>query len=227
MCGVVAIYSDVVEGGIMSTIERLMLESQIRGKRATGVSYLTTMGMETIIESTSADSFLEKHLNRICDDIQDYGKVRFIGHTRYSTTSVDLDHQPVYDYDTSLVMNGVITQSDSSQWKELFGIDPHSTNDASVIFDLYKKGQMPYDVKTDTDLSMSVVILKRNGRIIVCRNHKRPGWILQTSAANYYASTDDILKRALGDVTPYSINPAQMYSLENPVTGIRNEVDWQ
>ena len=179
MCGVLGIYGYVEE----ELVRKLLLETKIRGRHATGVSFWKDKEVHTIKEPLPAEEFLEIH------DVRDWfegDKITMIAHCRYSTSDLDYN-QPISDNTRSLVHNGVISQVPSEQWYELYGVECEGKNDSELLF---RTG-----VQNWPDASIAAVFLD-GPKMTWYRNGKRPLWESIDEEKVIITSTEDIAKRA-------------------------------
>lgn len=179
MCAILGI-DGIVEEGL---VRKLLLESMIRGKHATGVSFWKDGKVNTVKEPVSADKFLEKHDPK---DWFENGKLTMIGHCRYSTSDLDYN-QPISDDTRSVVHNGVISQTPSDQWASEYGIECEGKNDTELLFRSSPE-RWP-------DSSISAVFLD-GPKMTWYRNGKRPMWEFKTESCTIITSTKDIANRA-------------------------------
>ena len=206
MCGILGVKSKQVTDRNLTLIYNFITESQIRGKHATGVSWIAKGGeLVTIKEPLPAKEFLDMHWEGISASLRCAGKISLIAHTRYSTSGIK-DNQPIANENLSLVLNGVITQADPNQWLDLFGVDCHTTNDAEIAHIKMSEGINPLLLSggiEDTHCSMSVITLNSLGGMMIFRNGRRPMWHVtdRVSETTFVASTKDIIMRATR--TPY------------------------
>ena len=118
MCGVVGIVSkNIIPTDI---IEKLLLQSKIRGQHASGISYVDHDVLKTEKIAKNA-TFLE---------IKNIKTRSLIAHTRYSTSSIEHNQPIAYD-DLAVVHNGVITQEHSSHWGK-YGYEFKTKNDSEL-----------------------------------------------------------------------------------------------
>lgn len=188
MCGVIgASFADVGAYEI-ELVDNLILESRIRGRHATGVSYVKGGVVHTIKEHLPADEFLTKYA--ASDFIDDDGSLTMIGHTRYSTSSLEYN-QPIGDKTLAIAHNGVISQEPKSQWP----YECETDNDSELIYQCLVSGEHP--LKDFPKSSQAVVMLSQDKRIAGWRNGERPLWYACTDIQNgiVFASTANILHR--------------------------------
>ena len=149
MCGIIAadisdISSEQIEG-----VKRLMIEAEVRGMHASGISWVSEGKIHTIKKSVPISELLKEFDIYRCVD-ENNGHLVLIAHIRYSTSSLEFN-QPItdpileddqYSYDKvgnpgrlSVVHNGVITQSDPSLWNEEYGLGvPYGENDSELVY---------------------------------------------------------------------------------------------
>ena len=194
MCAILGGDVELTEDNL-DIIRNLFFESRIRGKHATGVSYLKD-GIQTISEPIPADEFILKY-NPL--DWVSKGRVKFIAHCRYSTSDIRFN-QPIANSIKSIVHNGVVTQEPPEMW-DRFGYDLETTNDSELIWHSTEPlTQFP-------DASMAVAELYSNGDMRWYRNGKRPLY----TAGEFFMSTQDIALRA-GLQDPVRCEPGVIYT---------------
>lgn len=180
MCAIIGGDVDLTEDNL-DIIKKLFVESRIRGKHATGVSYFKD-GIQTISDPIPADEFILKY-NPL--DWVSNGRIKFIAHCRYSTSDIRFN-QPIANSTKSIVHNGVVTQDPPEMW-DRYGYDLETTNDSELIW------HSSEPLVEFPDASMAVLELHSNGTIRWYRNSKRP---LYYSKEGFIMSTKDIGLRA-------------------------------
>lgn len=194
MCAIVGMESLDAEGfgdEALEDFQSVLIESSIRGRHATGVSWYNQQ-IEAIISGGPADSFLKAYG-------VDYlkGLRSATAHCRYSTSDLRY-HQPIYSVQGSLAHNGVVSQDPLEDWPELFGYAPETPNDSELLFRaLVDQGLKGFSLFPEA--SIAAVWMDAEGRLYGYRNGQRPLWIAETQTVRWYASTRDILRRSLGD----------------------------
>ena len=186
MCAVIGIsIHDVTESDI-ELIKRIFLESRIRGKHATGVSYIKGDAIVTFSLPVPADEFIQQF---DFHEAIDNGDINLIGHCRYSTSDLEYN-QPITDGNKAIVHNGVISQELPENWEELYGIKCETKNDTELL--LRTEGN-PFAAWPNA--SISAIVLYPN-KLRVYRNGKRP--LYETVVENGFilTSTKDIARRA-------------------------------
>ena len=187
MCGVLAITIDGFNEGDHDLVRGLFQQSMIRGKHATGVSYVKNEMVNTTKEPIPADEFIKKQdLNSWRNED---GNLYCIGHIRYSTSDLRYN-QPMASDKLSIVHNGVISQEPQERWKELFGFETETANDSELILRQLESGK-GHPLKT-----LAVCTIDNDKVITAFRNEERPLYYYSDSRMTIFASTADILKRA-------------------------------
>lgn len=189
MCGVIGFKSDNVTDEDLVLVRKLFNETRVRGKHATGVSYIKDNVLHTIKEPIPADKFISKFDPA---DWVDGSSLTFIAHCRYSTSDLRYN-QPIADEELSLVHNGVITQESPEEWESLYGIRTETKNDSELLFHTVKGGKEPRYWK---DASISTIWLTASGELMYYRNGKRPLWETKDNGRIILTSTKDIANRA-------------------------------
>lgn len=186
MCAVIGISIHDVSESDIKLIKRIFLESRIRGKHATGVSYVKGDAIVTFSLPVPADEFIEQFDFR---EAIDDGMINLIGHCRYSTSDLEYN-QPITDGEKAIVHNGVISQELPENWESLYGIKCETKNDTELL--LRTQGN-PFAAWPNA--SISAIVLSNNG-MRVYRNGKRP--LYETIVENGFiiTSTKDIARRA-------------------------------
>lgn len=208
MCGVIGASFKFVTDEDVKLVERVILESMIRGKHATGVTYLSDGKLTTIKSPVPADVFLRDNpVSYMVDKSNpDCHRLRLIAHTRYSTSDLRYN-QPFSNGQVAIVHNGVVSQEDMSEWK----YKTETANDSELILRSVESGSDP--LHDFPDASMAVVQLTKEGLLIGYRNDARPLWYTNAvPRGKLFASTRDILVRA-------GINPSspQKVVMDNQV----------
>ena len=208
MCGILGFKGDSTLKNV-EIIKDLITEASIRGKHATGVSYVFDNKIKTLKEPLPAKEFFDKHYEELKRDLLSVGSISLIGHTRYSTSG--LDHNQPIDIggDLSVVLNGVVTQADPKYWTELFGIQPTTTNDTEILHFGIRNG---WDVlEKFKTASMAVVGLWISGKMFAFRNTRRPAWFCKTNDSLIVSSTKNLFERAKVTGEIYQLEPGTFY----------------
>jgi glutamine phosphoribosylpyrophosphate amidotransferase len=190
MCGIIAACIKNATEEDLKLTSNLLLQSQIRGKHATGVAYYDGSRVEKFIDSLSAKDFLSKYDINYC--ISDDGNLYLIGHTRYSTSDL-MYNQPILDSGIAVVHNGVITQESSDKWLEHFGYKCNTKNDSELILRAIEVLDHPLEKFTEASIASCYI---DDDHISFYRNGLRPLYYAQFDRGVFVSSTLDILKRA-------------------------------
>lgn len=191
MCGILGIAIKNVDHKDLELIKNLFKESMIRGKHATGVSYVKNNKVHTIKESIPANEFVEKYDLR--EWVNEDDNLYCIGHVRYSTSDLRYN-QPMATEELSIVHNGVISQEPPEKWSDLFGYKTETKNDSELILRCLENNEIPLHKFAPS--SMSVCTIDKNKIITAFRNEARPLHKHFSSKRKIFASTGDILKRS-------------------------------
>ena len=166
-------------------LQRVFLESKIRGLHATGIAYVKNNEIVIDKRPVPADAFPFNFPSYVNED----GSLYLIGHCRYSTSDLEFN-QPIGRQDQAIVHNGVITQELPENWKEIYGYDCITKNDSELV--LHSE-----DPLTEfPDMSMGVCELHVDKKLRVYRNGKRPLYLTSIPSGCIITSTADIARRA-------------------------------
>ena len=184
MCGILALWQ---QSANIDQIKTLLRQTMIRGKHATGVTFLKNGKLSTVKEGIPAEQFIsEFDFGQVVDSDN---QVLMIAHIRYSTSDLRFN-QPFQSGSVSIAHNGVISQEDCSTWK----YPCETENDSELVLRSIEKGLHPL---TDfPDSSQAVVGIRESGAIFAWRNQARPLWVSQSPNQVVFTSTLDIAKRS-------------------------------
>lgn len=184
MCGIIGIVSKKQEFPV-ELFRQMLLQSQIRGQHATGISFIDDALCTTIKKPIPASEF---ELPEILKET----KIA-IGHTRYSTSDIDYN-QPLSTGTKAIALNGVITQAAPEWWQDMFGVVCEGKNDAEIVLrTLVAKQRHPLLIEPSSQAC--VAIDSRAGTMEFWRNEERPLYYLDNSEYTIVASTLDIFCR--------------------------------
>jgi len=189
MCGIIGVYLKNITQAQLEIVNKIILQSGIRGVHATGLSYLLDGKVITKKKHSSAGDFMKE--NYIKNFVDTDGGLYLIAHTRYSTSDLRYN-QPIGDNKLAICHNGVISQESPKKWKKIFSLETKTSNDSELIFSCIKAGDEPLEFFNG---SMAVCTLK-NKELVGFRNHERPLWYSLLENGIIFASTDDILVRS-------------------------------
>jgi glutamine phosphoribosylpyrophosphate amidotransferase len=177
----------------VKNIFSLATESKIRGLHAFGITFINSQGI-------IAKKWLEM------PDFNQFGEVLgakiLIFHGRYSTSGdykVEENNQPINYDGISVAVNGVISMKPKAEYEKQFGVNCISDNDAEIFLRKIQQGNIEEFINTQ-GISIASVFIYRD-KLWAVRNAKRPLWTFQANGAVFFASTQDIIQRAL-KITP-------------------------
>jgi len=213
MCGVIGVHLRDVSHDDLLLVDALFRQSMIRGKHATGATYLKEEHLITIKESIPADQFMDKW--DVADWVDDT-TLRMIGHIRYSTSDLRYN-QPFQNEYVAIAHNGVISQ-DPDVWE----FETETENDSELI--LRAKEHKHHPLRYYANRSMAVTEIYHTGQIQGYRNHERPLWYAERDNGIFFASTEDILDRA-GIRGAVKCKPFVQYIYDGQLLEIEHELD--
>ena len=193
MCGIVAVNIEDISSDQIEEVKRLLIETEIRGRHASGISWYSEGVVHTVKASKPISELLEEFdISRCVGD--NNGRLSMIAHIRYSTSDLEYN-QPIGNEKFSIVHNGVITQADPTLWHNEFRLGaPKGRNDSELIHMALVQGKHPLSYFQDA--SMAVATLSYKGHVRVFRNGKRPLWLTKVYNGSIATSTQDIVERA-------------------------------
>ena len=174
----------------LDLVKELFLQSQIRGKHATGVTYYKQGKLHTIKEPIPGIEFVK---NTEIDEWVDGDRLIAIGHCRYSTSDL-LYNQPISNDELSIVNNGVVTQELPESWQQLYGISTETKNDSELLLHTILGDKDPLTEWESSSISM--ISIDNKGKISYTRNGKRPLWVWKSNSDMIVTSTRDIAVRS-------------------------------
>jgi glutamine phosphoribosylpyrophosphate amidotransferase len=189
MCSVIGAIIKEPRAEDLLMLQRVFLESKIRGMHATGISYVKNREIVTDKRPVPADEFPFNFAEYINED----GNLYLVGHCRYSTSDLEYN-QPIANDNLSVVHNGVITQELPERWKELYGYDCATKNDTELILHTAEDCISP--LLRWKDSSLAVCELHVDKVLRVYRNGKRPLYLTSISNGCIITSTSDVPLRA-------------------------------
>lgn len=206
MCAIIGLKCDDTELAAY-VMSELLNQSQIRGKHASGISYVDNGKIKTITKPISSKQFVKQGFVP--------QSTMMIGHCRYSTSDIQYN-QPISNAEMSIVHNGVITQEAFDTWKQHFGYDGFKTkNDTELLLKCLHLGHNPF--KEFPNASIAAGVLHKN-KMTCLRNNTRPLWLMESEYFTGFASTEDIIKRtsqSLGiDIRAFNTQPHSVYHFE-------------
>jgi len=191
MCGVLGIVIQDCKEKDYGLVRSLFQQSMIRGKHATGVSFVKNNKIHTIKQPVSADKFIKE--NEPKDWVNEDGNLYCIGHIRYSTSDLRYN-QPFSSEKLSIVHNGVISQDSPETWQTSYGLKTETANDSELILRAFEKDEEPLAYFKPS--SMAVCSLQANKTMLAFRNEARPLYYHVEDRMAIFTSTKDIAKRS-------------------------------
>lgn len=206
MCGIIGFVSTRVTSEQIKTLKKVMKESRIRGKHASGIAWYNGESILSVVKPKPIDELVEEF-----DFEQLLNKsVALIAHARYSTSDLKYN-QPIVGKSLAIVHNGVITQSPPETWESQYGYKCKTKNDSELLLRAIEHGHNIQMVFPDS--SIAALILNDKGYLSYYRNGTRPLWKGEYKGSQIFASTFDILHRARA-VNITKIEPTSKYSKE-------------
>ena len=190
MCAIVGAYLEHPTQQQIETLKRLFVESQIRGKHATGYSLIQGKKVITRKAPVAAEVFVQSYFAEVQpgDHI-----LQLAGHCRYSTSDLQYN-QPIQVFDDfALAHNGVVDQRSPSYWKE-YGYEFTTANDSELLYHSAHSQREP--LLEFPEASMAVCELDAKRGLRWYRNGKRPLYTVKVKNGYFICSTADIAKRA-------------------------------
>lgn len=190
MCGIVGYTNKNVTKDDLVILKKVMRESQIRGKHASGVAWFDGKSIQTYIKPIPIGKLIEEfNLDKAVN-----GKsISMIAHARYSTSDIKYN-QPIVVGDSAIAHNGVITQESPETWEKTYGVKCNTKNDSELLLRAFL-GETSVDL-IDSNASVAAVTLTSDGELHYIRNGLRPLWCGKIGEGIVFASTYDILHRA-------------------------------
>lgn len=163
------------------------VQSQIRGKHATGVSFYDEQGkLINISAPIPSKEFIQNF---------DFGSLpvnlRLSGHCRYSTSDLNYN-QPLSSNNSSLVHNGVITQEFPEKWERHYGYKCETKNDSELLLRCLDELENPFIKFKGSSIS---AIYFNEDEFLFFRNGNRPLWWIEGEGFILIASTKNIIER--------------------------------
>jgi len=204
MCAVIGCYLQQPTKEQIETLKRIFLESQIRGRHATGLSVLKNNKPWSIVLPQPAEVMVEQFQ---WGSLSSEGTLALIGHCRYSTSDLRYN-QPLRTDNVAIVHNGVITQDPPELW-DRYGYELETSNDSELLLRSVVAGNEP--LTEFVNASIAALELHKGGKMRWYRNVKRPLYTTKVDNGYFITSTKDIALRA-GLVNPSRAKPGVVYT---------------
>jgi glutamine phosphoribosylpyrophosphate amidotransferase len=201
MCAIIGCCLNAPTQEQIDTLKRVFLESQIRGKHATGLTVLKNGKGWSFVQPLPAEEFVKQFE---WSSLLTTGTLRMIGHCRYSTSDLRYN-QPLQEGKLSIVHNGVISQESPEFWSRYGLGEMRTQNDSELLLKAVLASQSPLD--TFPDASISALELHDGGKMVWYHNSKRPMWSTTVSNGKFITSTKDIaIRSGLKNPEPVPVN---------------------
>jgi len=225
MCGVLGIAIRNFNERDYDLVRSLFIQSMIRGKHATGVSYVKNGRVNTIKDPIPADEWIKQQ--NLENWKNEDGNLYCVGHVRYSTSDLRFN-QPMATDDLSIVHNGVISQEAQETWHSHYDLETITANDSELVLRALEKGKDPLTYFHPA--SMAVCALYNDKRIVAFRNAERPLYYAYDLNYLIFTSTEDIAKRSnltnihkTSMLTMYTIEHFQMNAVHDILRNSNDE----
>ena len=219
MCGVIGYTKNNSTERDIENIKRLLVETQIRGRHAAGISYTHNGRLRTEKAAVAAKLFID-----MVDwsNVYNGGDISLVGHCRYSTSDLRYN-QPLADDNISIVHNGIITQSLPETWEDTYGYKMETKNDSELLWNLAKEARNRFELGG----SISAIELHSSGIMMAYRNGTRPlySWELPDGGV-VFTSTKDIMHRAMGTDAKMERCVAGTYYMSDGSSLQKEEGEW-
>lgn len=204
---------------------RLMLEAQIRGRHASGLSWI---GRSNRLKThTQPKPVEELAQSKLWKDLASDAPAAVIGHARYSTSGDwhdNANNQPIATPKFSIVHNGLVSMAEKLKFEKTYGIRTVSGNDTELLLRSLETSRGNFAkaferiYKVDPPI-FACGVLDSEGRLTVVRDHIRPLWCFNIKKLGMtgFASTEDIIKRGVGGAYEYEaweLEPYEVRRLE-------------
>ena len=181
MCAVLGLHSE--EYIDIHFFKRLLEQSMIRGKHATGIAYIENGEIKHQILPTHALDF----------EIPPITTKYLIAHCRYSTSDLEWN-QPIIGEQLAVAHNGVITQANPDTWEETYGYKFDTKCDSEIVLRCMEDDKHPLQLKGS--MACAVLDNRETGALHFFRNEQRPLYYTNINSTTVVASTRDILYRS-------------------------------
>lgn len=224
MCGIIAgkLLDKKFNKFYCNYITKMFLQSQIRGKHATGISIFSDNKIQSIILPIPAEQFIQEETYKKM--LTNLGNKEFIGHVRYSTSDISYNQPIKIKNNFCIAHNGVMTQREFVHWHNDFaellqGYKLKTKNDTELLGLSYyrflrkQKYFNPFVYFPKSSIGCCVLY---NDKIYFFRNGKRPLYYYLSKKYFFVASTKDIfLRSGLKEKYIKKVKPFKFYKFVN------------
>jgi hypothetical protein len=223
ICGYKLLTRDVKSAEMaLKLFQQLLLECQVRGRHATGVAYVAAGQVHGIKKPIPAQEFVQEPfwINI---------PTEMIGHTRYSTSGdwhTNRNNQPLNNRELALVHNGLVSMGTHEEFEDAYDTVTATENDSEIILrkvlsfrsELNTANAVAKALESIADVHppiFSLGLLESDGSITVVRDHIRPLWLFATGSVLGFASTRDIIERAMKavDISDFHVVECEPYTI--------------
>lgn len=199
MCGIIGYTplstpSETTFHEAYDAFQRLLNESRMRGQHAYGLAEVNLHGVEAL------RSFDWHQMADVFNPLWPT-----IAHARYCTSGdwkTLENNQPLVVDGTALAFNGVIHMGTKPEFEAAFGVTCDTDNDGEIFLRKIAGSQTAEEAARKADDFVGSIqgsfagTFLAHGRLIVSHNPRRPLWKCTMFGAKWYASTQDIFRRA-------------------------------
>lgn len=191
MCGIIGYKpidpSEENQVARLNAFIRLFQESCIRGMHAYGIA-----------RAHGSDVYVHRTFEMLEIPAAFATTLPTIAHARYCQSGdwrVLENNQPIVVGDTALAMNGVISMGTKTEYEAEFGVSCAVDNDSEIFLRKLEQGMDAAEFIQSITGSFAATWLA-DGKLYAGRNARRPLWKCVVYGAKWYASTEDIFRRA-------------------------------
>lgn len=194
----------------------LVEQAKIRGLHAFGAAW-----WEEFDEYVDVRKYFQ--IEELLDFLGNNSFQDVITHARYSTSGNWQDinnNQPISVAGWHLAFNGVISMKTKEEMEEEWHTELSTDNDGEIFIRYMMRGADPAQFVQDIEGSFAGLWYNPAGELFAIRNERRPLWYFQTDGTVCFASTKDIIHRAVGEEYVNKAQecvPGQLYVLEDMI----------
>lgn len=227
MCGIIGfrqLCGEQPHPEFMGFLEALLVESQIRGKHATGVAWAHAGKIRCVKAPVDAETFITDSSEGGWQEFRAANPAAAILHTRYSTSGdwqTNANNQPLKTNQLAVVHNGLVSMATQEEFESAYGVATKTANDSEIllrtVLEFYNESpESGPDTASITKALAAALgeihevhppifacgLLDAQGNVVAVRDHIRPLWFFYIKPWGVlgFASTQDIIKRALSRV---------------------------
>lgn len=203
MCGIVGYYNANTTLDDLIVLERVLIESKIRGMHASGLAWYNGKRIKHLVQSVPIDRLLAGF--DLASTLFYDSCISIIGHARYSTSDLEYN-QPLIGNNVAISHNGIISQRHPKYWMGDHGYKCEGRNDSELLLRALDNGDDP--LLAFPKASIAAVVINSEGKVTALRNGLRPLWTGKIGKGRVFASTFDILHRSgVGNIRKVTAKP--------------------